>query len=433
MATAAKTKDVTAQVAPQVESRNELVPAASGSMKLRLPYPRTLEEYAGIDQRTWQVLIDAVWPSAKTVESVCLAISYCKSRNLDPLKRPIHIVPVWSKTGGPNGTGGEVETIWPGISELRTTAVRTGVYAGKDAAVFGPDITKEFKHVDDRNDAVKETATLTFPEWCQITVYRMVQGQRCAFVGPKVYWLEAYAAKSKFSEVPNDMWADRRSGQLEKCTEAAALRAAFPEELGNEYSAEEMYGKTIDAAPVQIQPTTVATPPRPQRSEFERPTKTPDKPVAPSGGSAAPTPSAPTPAEKPSAPRAENVTCTTCDEHFDVEPEGACPRCGNTGFAPVEDNTPAPQPQTPAETKPAAKPEPVVETEPPTASSAFEDWYKDQKAALEMLNSVCDVTDLQDEVLPQLSGDADKETEFNDLCNTRNKQIMAAGKNARGK
>ena len=91
------------------------------------------------------------------------------------------------------------------------------------------------------------------------------------------------------------------------------------------------------------------------------------------------------------------------------------------------------QQQTPTEPKPAAKPEPVVETATPAPSDAFEDWYKDQKAALVMLNSVRDVADLQDEVLPQLSDDADKTSEFKELCNTRNKEIMAAGKKARGK
>ena len=266
--TAVATRDQQSEQMQQPQSKGELV--AAGSMSLRLPYPKSLEEYAGIDKRQWQVLIDAVWPSAQTVEAVCLAIQYCKNRNLDPLKKPIHIVPVWSKTGGPEGKGGMVETVWPGISEIRTTAARTGVYAGKDAALFGPDITKKFQKIDDRNGEVKEEKEVTFPEWCQVTVYRMVQGQRCAFVGPKVFWLEAYATKDKFSEIPNEMWADRRSGQLEKCAEAGALRAAFPEELGNEYAAEEMYGRKVDFPPATVVQTNEIIPPRPKKSEFER-------------------------------------------------------------------------------------------------------------------------------------------------------------------
>ena len=220
---------------------------AVAKIKLRLQYPPSLGEYAGIDIRQWQVLVDAVWPSAKTTEAVCLAIAYCRSRNLDPMKRMVHIVPVWSKTGGADGKGGEVETVWPGIAEIRTTATRTGVYAGKDACEFGPDIDREFRH---EHDNKIDTAHVVFPEWARITVYKIVQGVRCAFVGPKVYWLESYATKSRWSEVPNEMWADRKSGQLEKCAEAAALRAAFPEEIGGEITAEEMHGRVVDHVPV---------------------------------------------------------------------------------------------------------------------------------------------------------------------------------------
>ena len=45
------------------------------------------------------------------------------------------------------------------------------------------------------------------------------------------------------------MWANRPVGQLEKCAEAGALRRAFPEEIGNALTAEEMDGqRTLDGA-----------------------------------------------------------------------------------------------------------------------------------------------------------------------------------------
>jgi phage recombination protein Bet len=158
-----------------------------------------------------------------------MALEYCKRRDLDPFKRVVHIVPVWDSK-----RGREVETVWPGIAELRTTAARTGQYAGFDAAVFGPDITKK---LGDRE--------VTFPEWCQMTVYRIVSGIRCPFVGPKVTFLSIYQRASSKTSAPNAIWAKRPSEQLEKCAEAAALRRAFPEELGNEYAAEEMRGVDI--------------------------------------------------------------------------------------------------------------------------------------------------------------------------------------------
>lgn len=267
--TATKKKDETVQVAQPAPA--DKLPTA---LVLRLPYPKSLGEYADIDQRGWGVLIDAVFPSAQTVEAVCMAVTYCKARNLDIFKKVVHIVPMWSKA-----LNREVETVWPGIPEVRITATRTGVYAGKDAADFGPEIEKEFIHIDTRNDSEVERMTVKFPEWCRYTVYKIVQGQRCAFVGPKVYWEEAYATKSKWSPIPNDMWADRRHGQLDKCAEAASLRSAFPEELGGEYVAEEMHGRTIEAhqvAPGQFSAAVgaagaeVMVPPKPTRATFER-------------------------------------------------------------------------------------------------------------------------------------------------------------------
>src|ERR1035437_8619220 len=158
----------------------------------------------------------------------------------DIKQRPVHIVPMWS-----SAAGNMVETVWPGISELRTTAFRTGNYAGCDEAEFGPITEYTFKGrvkewvkgKDEWNDKVVK---VDVPEWCRITMYRALMGQRCKFVGPKVKWLEAYATIGFKSDLPNDMWQTRSEGQLEKCAEAAALRRAFPEEIGNELTAEEM-------------------------------------------------------------------------------------------------------------------------------------------------------------------------------------------------
>lgn len=212
----------------------------------RLPWHDQLEKSfgdIGISKATWKALIDAVFPAAKSIDSVVLALSYCKARKLDPFKRPVHIVPVWD-----SDKGGYVDTVWPGISELRTTAVRTGLFAGCDAAIFGPDKKRLF--VGEVGKArEKREVELSFPEWAQLTVYRMVGETRMQIQGPRVYWEETYATIGR-SELPNAMWTKRPRGQLEKCAEAAALRRAFPEELGNEYSAEEMEGAKFYGATV---------------------------------------------------------------------------------------------------------------------------------------------------------------------------------------
>ena len=229
-------------------ARKDIVTSVSFN-DLRLPYIEAFADGFGIDNIRWKVLIDTVFPAAKTVDSIAMALSYCKQRNLDPFKRPVHIVPMWSSE-----KRAMVETVWPGISELRTTAARTGEYAGCDAAEFGPTIKREFKgtaEVWENKQKIERDIALTveFPEWCQITVHRVIKGQRASFVSPKVYWTESYAKRGK-ADVPNDMWCKRPFGQLEKCAEAAGLRRAFPEEIGNEYTAEEMEGQTLFAGAI---------------------------------------------------------------------------------------------------------------------------------------------------------------------------------------
>jgi phage recombination protein Bet len=215
---------------------NALVPA-------RLPHP----ENALVDAAQWRVLTDAIWPAAKTAESVMLALEYCRARKLDPFKRPVHIVPMWN-----NALRREVETVWPGISELQTTAARTGQWAGMDPPEWGPMKRRRFEGtVGKRGEERQVRAEVEFPEWCSVTVYRFIGGQRCAFAEP-VYWEEAYARQGR-TDVPNEMWQKRVRGQLHKVAKAASLRAAFPEEGGNDYTAEEMEGRDIDAGGVTIE------------------------------------------------------------------------------------------------------------------------------------------------------------------------------------
>lgn len=208
----------------------------------RLPYHPVIEERFGVDKTAWKALVEAVFPSAKTPDAVIMALAYCKARNLDPFKRPVHIVPVYDSTRRQM-----VETVWPGISELRTTAMRTGLYGGCDEVAYGPEITRTFEWHDDKRGA--QRATVTFPEWAMLTIYRLVAGTRVPVPGPKTYWLESCATRGK-TDVPNDMWLKRPRGQIEKCAEAAALRRAFPEEIGGEFAAEEMEGKTIGGAAI---------------------------------------------------------------------------------------------------------------------------------------------------------------------------------------
>jgi len=265
----------TRQTAPEAPvSRGEIARIAPP----RLPYHPEMQERFGVDRSAWRALVEAVFPAARTAEGVLLALSYCKARKLDPFKRPVHVVPIWDSQ-----RGGYVESVWPGIGELRTTAFRTGNYAGSDEALCGPDKTEVFKgRVKAGKDGWKDvTVTVTYPEWCQMTVYRLLSnGQRVAIPGPRVYWRETYAKAGK-ADVPNEMWAKRPRGQLEKCAEAAALRRAFPEEIGNELSAEEVSGQSMETlSGATIDHEAPAAPPRPQRGPVTTVSE-PAEPAAP--------------------------------------------------------------------------------------------------------------------------------------------------------
>lgn len=227
----------------------------------RLPIAPAIAKEFDIQPTEWRVLVDQIFPSAKSVESVMMALAYCRKRNLDIFKKPVHIVPMWS-----SAKRQMVETVWPGIAEIRTTASRTGQYAGIDAVEFGPVVDRSFTGQTGGNNSETITKKVRFPEWASVVVYRLVAGVRCAYHA-KVYWEETYATMGK-SDVPNEMWAKRPRGQLDKCVEAAALRKAFPEELGNIYAAEEMEGREInDGAAVESvasrQPPKPPAPPAP--------------------------------------------------------------------------------------------------------------------------------------------------------------------------
>ena len=192
----------------------------------RLPWSRGFLKRYGIDRSQWIVLSEVIFPNARSERAIEMALAYCKLRNLDVFKRPVHIVQVFDASADRM-----IDAVWPGIAELRMIAMRTGQFAGFGQTEFGDIVERRLGE-----------ALLRVPEWARCTVYRIVGGQRAAFVGPKVFWEETYAKDPGDGISPNTFWRRRPRGQLEKCAEAAALRRAFPEELGNEYAAEEIDG-----------------------------------------------------------------------------------------------------------------------------------------------------------------------------------------------
>lgn len=202
------------------------------------------------------VLQNSLYPGA-ALPSIKMVLSYCKAAGLDPMQKPVHIVPMPVKTGQKDRNGYDEtvmrDVVMPGIGLYRTQAARSGQYAGMSEPEFGP--------------VVDDPKLGRYPEWCRITVRRMVGDQVVEFTA-KEYWIENYAAKSRNDSQPNAMWRKRPFGQLAKCTEAQALRKAFPELVSAEATAEEVEGKDI-VQERDITPVAESRPALPEVSDEE--------------------------------------------------------------------------------------------------------------------------------------------------------------------
>lgn len=181
------------------------------------------------EEELLRVLQASLYPGASPA-SIKMVIAYCKAANLDPLQKPVHIVPMWDSKAGQMR-----DVVMPGVGLYRTQAARTGC-AGISEPEFGPDKTEVIGGVE-----------VTYPVWCRVTVKRRQPGNAVDEFTAREFWIENYAVKGgkEKSIAPNAMWMKRPYGQLAKCAEAQALRKAFPE-VGSAPTAEEMEGKSFD-------------------------------------------------------------------------------------------------------------------------------------------------------------------------------------------
>jgi phage recombination protein Bet len=197
------------------------------------------------------VLQSSLYPGA-SADSIRLALGYCRAAGLDPMLKPVHIVPMWDRNEKRMR-----DTIMPGIGLYRIQAARSGAYAGKSEPEFGPIVTLKLGGKEYR-----------VPEWCKVTIRRVVAGHVCEFTA-KEWWIENYATAGKDTDEPNAMWAKRARGQLAKCAEAQALRMAFPELVGAQPTAEEMEGKDLAPLPPARGPVVDHAPAEPEAPEWQ--------------------------------------------------------------------------------------------------------------------------------------------------------------------
>lgn len=224
------------------EKKDTSTAVAPGQPRWMLP--AAARDQYGLTPEQWQLIIDNLYPAAKTVEGVLLALAYCKANNLNIFRKPVNIVPMWSKA-----KRGYVEQAWEGFNSFLTIAHRTTEFAGVDEAEYGPDktvtFTSRFKN-HSTNETWEKSVTVTYPLWCKVPVYRLNKGGRHKYVAT-VHWRQIFAtaATDDGTEFPTDMWIKRTHDQLAKCATVASLRLAFPEEMPT-YCSEEMHGRVLD-------------------------------------------------------------------------------------------------------------------------------------------------------------------------------------------
>lgn len=181
-----------------------------------------------------EVLQGSLYPGAM-IGSVKLVINYCKAAGLDPMQKPVHIVPMYDSKAKAMR-----DVVMPGIGLYRTQAARSGEYAGVSEPEFGDDVVENVGGIQ-----------ITYPKWCRVTVRRLLTNGAVVDFTAKELWKENYATKGRDNTAPNAMWQRRPYAQLAKCAEAQALRKAFPE-FGAQPTADEMEGRELDMGAADV-------------------------------------------------------------------------------------------------------------------------------------------------------------------------------------
>lgn len=210
-------------------------------------------------EREWRGA--GIVPEGTTRDELEAFAATCARLGLDPLAKQIYLVRRYDQNARR-----ERSTAQASIEGFRVVAERTGQYRGQtDTEWCGPD--------GKWRDAWLEKGP---PAAARIGVYRD------GFMTPlkRVARFQSYVQTNREGR-PTRSWATMPDVMIAKCAEALALRAAFPNELGRIYTADEM-AQADNSSPVVVvqaaQEAAQAPAPAPRALPAEAEGVPPDRP-----------------------------------------------------------------------------------------------------------------------------------------------------------